>query len=192
MIIAIDPGTQQSAWVMMDEHGICSSGIEDNEYLLDRVGCYAQINQDSDYLLIEKIESFGMPVGADVFETVYWTGRFAEAGKHWNIERIPRKDVKMALCGSMRAKDANIRQAIIDRYGGKDNAIGKKKTPGPLYGVKSHIWSALALAITWQIQHTKVTGVSQGVSSTGESGDGGKPPCVGGSRGAITSGGLTL
>jgi len=53
----------------------------------------------------------------------------------------------------MRAKDANIRQALIDRYGpGKDKAIGQKKTPGPLYGFKSHEWAALAVAVTWMDQ----------------------------------------
>jgi hypothetical protein len=149
MLLAIDPGTEQSAWVLMDDYGLCSSGIEDNPALVARI--YFE-KREHMTLIIEKIESFGMPVGAEVFETIYWTGRMAEAAQPWVATRIPRKDVKIALCGSMKAKDANIRQAIIDRYGGKDKAIGKKKTPGPLYGVKSHIWSALALALTWQIQ----------------------------------------
>ena len=62
---------------------------------------------------------------------------------------IYRKDVKLHLCGSPRAKDSNIRQALIDRFGpGKEKAIGLKKTPGPLYGVKSHVWAALAVAVT--------------------------------------------
>ena len=68
-------------------------------------------------------------------------------------QQVYRKDVKMHLCGSMRAKDTNIRQAIIDRYpasgGGKCPQIGTKKEPGPLYGVSKDIWSALAVAITY-------------------------------------------
>jgi hypothetical protein len=36
---------------------------------------------------------------------------------------------------------------MIDRFGpGKEKAIGRKATPGPLYGVKKDIWSALAIA----------------------------------------------
>ena len=60
--------------------------------------------------------------------------------------------MKLALCGSARAKDANVRQAIIDRFagvGGKAVAVGTKKNPGPLYGISNHKWSALALCITW-------------------------------------------
>ena len=61
---------------------------------------------------------------------------------------VYREDVKLHLCGSPRAKDANIRQALIDRWGGKAEAVGTVKKPGPLYGVKSHAWSALAVAVT--------------------------------------------
>ena len=60
--------------------------------------------------------------------------------------------MKLALCGSARAKDANVRQAIIDRFagvGGKAVAVGTKKTPGPLYGISNHKWSALALCLVW-------------------------------------------
>ena len=32
-----------------------------------------------DVVVIEKIESYGMAVGAEVFDTVLWAGRFAEA-----------------------------------------------------------------------------------------------------------------
>jgi hypothetical protein len=42
----------------------------------------------------------------------------------------------------MRAKDANIRQALIDKLG----AVGTKKAPGPLYGISGHLWAALAVA----------------------------------------------
>jgi len=56
--------------------------------------------------------------------------------------------VKLHLCKVSQAKDMHIRQALIDMYGGKDAAIGKKATPGPLYAVKSHAWAALALGIT--------------------------------------------
>jgi hypothetical protein len=48
----------------------------------------------------------------------------------------------------MKAKDANVRQALIDRYGGKAEAIGTVKKQGPLYRVKSHAWQALAVAVT--------------------------------------------
>jgi len=46
--------------------------------------------------------------------------------------------------------DSTIRQAMLDRYGpGREKAIGKKKSPGPLYGIRKDEWQALALAVTF-------------------------------------------
>ena len=56
----------------------------------------------------------------------------------------------MHLCGHPRAKDPNIRQALLDRFGpGREKALGTKKAPGALYGIKGDEWAALAVAITW-------------------------------------------
>jgi hypothetical protein len=77
-----------------------------------------------------------------------WIGRFIEAwdGPH---QLVYRKDVTLHLCNSPRAKDPHIRASLIDRFGG-EGAIGRKAAPGPLYGVKSHAWAALAVAVTAQ------------------------------------------
>ena len=93
------------------------------------------------------IASYGMPVGAEVFSTCLWIGRFIEKWVTFTClpepQLIPRGDIKLHLCRSLRAKDANVRQALIDRFG----APGTKKAPGALYGVTSHCWAALALAV---------------------------------------------
>jgi len=111
-----------------------------------------------DHIAIEMIASYGMAVGRTTFETCVWIGRFIEAMARENHNTdnhtlVYRKDVKMTLCGSMRAKDANIRRELLDRYpetgGGKTPQIGTKPKPGPLYGVSSHAWSALAVAHTF-------------------------------------------
>lgn len=150
-MIAIDPGPEQSAWLMYVDGNVASMGIEDNETVRRRLENCANAPTDEGHspFVIEMVASYGMAVGKDVFETVYWIGRFSEAVG--GAERVYRKDVKMALCGSPKAKDSNIRQALIDMYGpGKDKAVGTKKEPGPLYGVKSHLWSALAVAVTYE------------------------------------------
>lgn len=150
-MIAIDPGPTQSAWLQYNplaDHPVRNMGIEDNEAVLQRL--YHRTGLDNP-VVIEMVASYGMSVGKDVFETVYWIGRFSEAVG--GAERIYRKDVKMALCGDNRAKDANIRQALIDLFGGdggKQVAVGTKDDPGPLYGFKSHLWQALALAVTYE------------------------------------------
>jgi len=89
------------------------------------------------------IASYGMSVGKEVFETCYMIGRLMEVLRlSSSIRRVYRQDVKLALCGSVRAKDSNIRQSLIDRLG----PPGTKKAPGPTYGVSGHAWAALAVA----------------------------------------------
>ena len=148
-ILAIDPGPTDSAYVLMAGEKILKFAKCDNALLCDAI--MTKLIEPG-ALVIEKIASYGMPVGQEVFETVFWSGRFAQANyAHLaDVYRIPRKEVVTALCGSSKANDANVRQALIDRYGGKEKAIGKKKAPGPLYGVTKDVWSALAVAIVWQ------------------------------------------
>lgn len=147
-LLALDPGTSRTAWVALDlvTRRPLGFGIDPNEELLVRLrrggGAF-------DLVVIEKVESFGMAVGAEVFETVFWSGRFAEAVDPTPVERIGRKAVKVALCGDPRAKDPNIRQALIDRYGGRVRAIGTKDSPGPLHGVAKDVWAALAVGLAW-------------------------------------------
>ena len=121
-------------------------GIEPNERLVLRL---RQVREAFALVVIEKVESFGMAVGEEVFETVFWSGRFAEAVDPVPVGRLGRRAVKLAICGDPRAKDPNIRQALIDRYGGKDRAVGTKAAPGPLHGVAKDVWAALAVAIAW-------------------------------------------
>lgn len=153
-VFAVDPGPEQSAYVLYDRDGerIIDSGIVPNSDLLNSVesASYARYPHKITFA-IEWIESFGMSVGASVFETCYWIGRFDQVADN-AFRRVTRRQVKLFLCNSMRAKDPNVRQALIDRFpatgGGKVPQVGTKAKQGPLYGVKSHIWSALAVAVT--------------------------------------------
>lgn len=144
-VLAVDPGTTHSGWaVLVPGGGVFDSGVMENGELLEML---ARPRRDCAYA-IEMIASYGMAVGREVFETCVWIGRMVQVIGPSRVRLIYRKDVKLHLCANPRAKDANIRQAIIDRYGGKAEAIGTVKKKGPLYGVKSHAWAALAVAIT--------------------------------------------
>lgn len=148
-IIAVDPGTEKTAFVMLDDdRSLIEHGIARNH---DMLGWFeAAYTHGIRHLAMEMIASMGMAVGQTVFETAVWIGRFVE---HWlaidpacTYEFIYRADEKMHLCGTPRAKDPNIRQAVMDKYG--RDPIGNKRMPGPLYGVSKDEWAALAVAFT--------------------------------------------
>ena len=155
MILGIDPGPTESGWVILnDAKSVDRSGTDANRTVLNLINGWAKSGRGE--IAIEMIASYGMAVGKDVFETCVWIGRFVQASEWWTSTeptRIYRRDVKLHLCGNPKAKDANIRQALIDLYpreqgGGRTPQIGTKTQPGPLYGVTGDAWAALAVAIT--------------------------------------------
>ena len=136
-IFAIDSGPEHSAFVIYKGGEILDSGYVPNAEMRQIL-----IGREYDVCALEMIASYGMAVGKSVFETCVWIGRFAEVARV-DVELIFRKEIKLFLCGTMRAKDANVRQALLDLIGPQ----GTKKTPGPTYGIKSHTWAALAVAV---------------------------------------------
>ena len=115
---------------------------------------------DFDVMAIEMVASYGMPVGKETFETVYWIGRFAEKAISFGIsvERYYKKtDINPAICFNSNVKDAMIRRALLDMFpkngGGKEPSIGTKKQPGALYGINSHMFPALAVALTHALKN---------------------------------------
>lgn len=140
MILSIDPGSEQSAFVVLtDNYDIIHFGKWRNHEVLNRI-------RDGRHstLVIEMIASYGMPVGAEVFETCVWIGRFMQAA-NCKVERLYRKEVKLHLCNSVKAKDSNIIQALKDRFGDK----GTVKAKGYFYGFAKDIWQAMAVAVTY-------------------------------------------
>lgn len=141
-LLAIDPGTTHSGVVHFAGGVPITSGVYENADVLTHLGEW------QGPVAVEMIASYGMAVGKEVFETCVWIGRFVQAAGPERVRLVYRQDVKLHLCHSVKAKDANIRQALIDRWGGKAEAIGNVRKPGPLYAVKSHAWAALGVAVT--------------------------------------------
>ena len=116
LIIAIDPGCTESGYVVVrhDENEITQvvdKGKVENEKI------FFVLNQYLGYeLAIEMVACYGMPVGAEVFDTCVWVGRFLQVAGICarKIKLIYRKEEKLNLCGTPAAKDANIVQALID------------------------------------------------------------------------------
>jgi hypothetical protein len=155
IVIGIDPGPEKSAICVFDAlfQRVLESSTEDNGSILATLREKVTRQSEPMHLAIERITSYGRPVGETVFETVFWTGVFYEAWTSaWrtNCTRIIFREVGVHLCNAgSQVKESHVRQALIDRFGPDPKvAKGTKDNPGPLYGVANHQWSALAVAVT--------------------------------------------
>ena len=159
IILAIDPGSSRSAWVSWDSFANrpLAMGIQDNVELLHelRLGL---VVLSANVVVIEGITSYGKVVGKEVFDTLLWSGRFDEAASRppfygsstgMDVVYLSRAAVKAFLSGSSAAKDLNIRAAMIERFGGKEVAIGRAAAPGPFFKVKEDLWAAIGVAVAY-------------------------------------------
>lgn len=168
-VIGIDPGPVESAYAVFDGEKVLRSETRRNGELMLVLPTLIESYKPA-LVGIEMIASYGMAVGAEVFETCVQIGRFLEFLDTWNrntgndpvtYERYTRIKVKTHICHSAKAKDANVRQALIDRIGPSHTTVeeprfSKKgdplkpatvKIPGPTYGVSGDGWAALAVAV---------------------------------------------
>lgn len=147
-ILAIDPGNAESGWCVIDGD-TCrpeSFGKSPNEAVRSGVIGAAW---DVDVAAVEMVASYGMAVGADVFETCVWIGRYIEALHPRPVELVKRHPIKLHHCHSAKATDSNIRQALVDRfaYGQPNHGKGTKAEPGWFHGFAADVWQAYALAV---------------------------------------------
>jgi hypothetical protein len=150
-ILAIDPGTTHSAYVVVDESytPIQFAKIDNNE-LLSLIPALIDKYSIAESA-IEMIASYGARVGREVFETCVWIGRYHEAVARCgaSVEHVYRKDVKMNLCGTNKAKDKDVRAALVKRFARHDfkNGKGTKDNRDTFYGVSADVWSAMGVAV---------------------------------------------
>lgn len=152
-IVGIDPGNEQSAYCIVREDlkPIHFGKLENELMWAQLVDDLQELTPcDSVEFAIEMIASYGMPVGREVFDTCVWIGRMRERLRIYPVTYIYRKDEKMTICGAMRANDASIRQALVDRFapGVPNGGKGSKKNPGFFYGFRADIWQSFAVAVT--------------------------------------------
>lgn len=158
-ILAIDPGNTESGYVVIDgDMRPLWFGKIPNQDLIASIEGYRGAWK-IDHTAIEMIASYGMSVGAEVFDTCVWIGRFYAHIQRWLVcdpELVKRQPVKLHHCHSAKAKDSNITQALVDRFapGEPNHGKGIKAAPGWFYGFKADIWQSYALAVyvadTWE------------------------------------------
>lgn len=150
-ILAIDPGNIESAFIIWNGNKITSKGKVLNEDLLNVIQYESDVRIDK--VTIEMVASYGMPVGATVFDTCVWIGRFIqkceELGLKWDLAY--RIQIKNHICHSSKAKDSNIIQALVDRFADIERhgkyGKGTKKNNGFFFEFNADIWQAFAVAV---------------------------------------------
>ena len=152
-VFAIDPGNSESAYCIVESETLrpLKFGKVGNDELLGMIRDFTV--EAPDLAVIERVASYGMAVGRDVFETCEWLGRFAEAALERDVPvaYVYRRDEKLHICGDSKAKDTNIRRALIDRFARHDlkNGKGTKNNPDWFYGVTADVWAAYAVGLTY-------------------------------------------
>lgn len=152
-ILAIDPGDVYSAWVEYeagDPGTVIDFGMTNNMAFIELLDD-SLLRRCPDAVAIEMIMSYGQVVGQTVHDTTFWTGRFYEAAVRSVpcVMMIGRKQAVMTLCDTGAVGDAGVKTALCDRFGGDLKTVkGTSKNPGPLFGIKEDVWSALAIAVT--------------------------------------------
>jgi hypothetical protein len=152
-IAGIDPGPVKSALVVcdIDEVGILPRIVDarfvENVALLESE--LPDLALVSRRILIERIAPFDKRIGWETIETIEWLSKFeCVAGE--KAQMVLRMEVKNAVCGTTsKVNDAAICDEIKHRYGGQGQAVGTKKSQGPLYILKKDLWQAFALIIAW-------------------------------------------
>ena len=148
-ILAIDPGSSASAYCVMDDAASPLKFDKVPNADLIQIARYT----DADTIVIERVASYGMPVGREVFDTCEWIGRFTQVAVDTShrVEYILRQEEKLFICKSPKANDATIRRALIDRFAKHDFKTGKGNSHSPdfFYNFKADIWAAFSIGVSY-------------------------------------------
>ena len=143
--IGIDPGPTTSGVVTYDpaSSSVLSAEKEmSNEALIEMLRSLAI---DGKHIALERIEAMYAHVGKETVNTIMFCGQIREAieSREGKLTMLSPQGVKKIVCGTASAKDPAVRQALLDQLG----PPGTKKNRGATYGVSSHAWRALAVAV---------------------------------------------
>lgn len=169
MLLAIDPGTMQSAYagIRNDYSIIAAAKVPNNKVLeLIMLGGYDELViecMEPRTLNIGKEKAPPQRIGDETYETCIWIGRFMEAAyRHgMDVHRVYRSEERRMLVPSKKNKlpplpepapksvDAQIRASLIRRFARHDkvNGKGKKNSRDVFYGFKADMWNAYAVGV---------------------------------------------
>ncbi len=149
-ILAIDPGSTRSGWVLLAGDTLLGAADEDNETIIARIRSgELRPYGPAAAVVIERIVAWGGVPQPQALESMRWTGMFTEAVRPLPVHLVRPADVTRTLGIPHQAKakvDSAVRAYLIDRWGG-----GSPRRNGhPLRSVTGDAWRALAVAVAWQ------------------------------------------
>lgn len=170
-IMAIDPGTTESAYVILDDqYQIFSADKVGNDVILsiiaDAPGLDAVIIEDIEprYSSTDK-SAAGAVMGQSTIETIKAFGRFSWQAslRGLMVGSIFRRDERSCLIPTKRNglpplpetapkhADGQIRASLIRRFARHDQERGRgtKANPDTFYGFHGDMWQAMAVGVTW-------------------------------------------
>lgn len=170
-IMAIDPGTTESAYVILDDqYQIFSADKVGNDVILSIIADAPGL----DAVIIEDIEprysstdrsAAGAVMGQSTIETIKAFGRFGWQAslRGLMVGSIFRRDERSCLIPTKRNglpplpetapkhADGQIRASLIRRFArhDKERGRGTKANPDTFYGFHGDMWQAMAVGVTW-------------------------------------------
>lgn len=161
-LLAIDPGTTQSAYAMLNEdYSLVSAAKVENEVLLTLVK-----DGEWDEMAIECMEARHVVngvIGSETYDTCYWIGRYEQVAHDRGkpVHRIYRTQERTRLIPTKKNKlpphpdtvgqgaDSQIRATLIRRFAKHDKKNGKGKAAHKdvFYGFAKDMWSAFAVGV---------------------------------------------
>jgi len=150
IVVGIDPGPEKCGFAVYDagdKKVIESHKAMPVEEALRNIDIYSG---RAGLVAIERVQSYGI-AGSSLLRTSETVGRLWQCSEDLRLPTvlIYRREVLRGLDVTGKGnRDALVRERLIEMHGGeRRKAQGTKKEPGPLYGVSSHAWQALAVAV---------------------------------------------
>jgi len=152
IVLGIDPGPTNSGAVIYDSEArevLWSHKSITTSAALDLIS-EVSARFGLDLVAIERMQSYGI-AGSSLLRTAEVGGMLHHCTSNLGLDVVwlYRREVLRGLDVTGKGnRDSLVRQRLIEVHGGdRASAVGTKAKPGPLYGVASHAWAALAVAV---------------------------------------------
>lgn len=156
VIMGIDPGPKTHGVVVYEASArrvLWSHKAATTEAISE-----ALIDHAPDDVVIERpaaMGTIGPGIVGHMLDTAWAAGELAQMVRAdaIDVHTMTRREVlrHLGVLSGTGSADSRVRRACIADHEtpGGPPAVGRKATPGPLYGVSSHAWQALGAVLAW-------------------------------------------